>query len=133
MTLMSKIGEILSEKCLKTVDNQKIVCNKGTDPLRITIGSHGIIQGPFFGHFLKAECLRSILSFYRLQNAYKSSKLCLFENLCTLVAAVFLGELTLQWAVWWHQILLYNHTRWCSYILQTWYWYNNNQTLLGFE
>ena len=96
MTLMSKIGEILSEKCLKTVDNQKIVCNKGTDPLRITIGSHGIIQGPFFGHFLKAECLRSILSFYRLQNAYKTSKLCLFENLCTLVAAVFLGELTLQ-------------------------------------
>ena len=71
MTKMSKIGEIISEKFLKTVDNYKIECNKGIDPLRITIGSPGMIQGPFFGHFLKAEW--SILSIYRLQNAYKTS------------------------------------------------------------
>ena len=79
----------------KTVDNQKYVYNKGTDPLRITIGSHDMIQGPSLGNFLIAECLRSILSFYRLQNTPKTPKLCLFENVCTVVAAAilpFLGE-----------------------------------------
>ena len=38
-------------------------------------------MGLFYCHYLKAECLRSILSFCRPQNTSKTPKLCLFENL----------------------------------------------------
>ena len=38
-------------------------------------------MGLFSCHHLKAECLRSILSFYRTQNTSKTPKLCQFENL----------------------------------------------------
>ena len=106
MTKMSKIDEILRGKCWKNCRQVKICVQKGEllqpTPLRITIWSDGIIQLPFYCHHLKAECMRSILSFYRLQNTSKTPKLCLFENLHSIVAAGIwfsLGELTLKQAV----------------------------------
>ena len=85
MTKMSKIGEVLREKCFENCRQVKMCVQKG-DLLGLTpIGSPEITwddqMGLFSCHNLKAECLRSILSFYRTQNTSKTPKLCQFENL----------------------------------------------------
>lgn len=87
----------------KKLQTSKNLCAKrgftGTEPLRITVGSHGMIQCPFYCHHIKAECLRSFLSFYRLKNTSKTPKFyAKFENLQSMIAAIFffLGELTLK-------------------------------------
>ena len=82
---MLKIGEILREKFLKNSRRLKMCVQKG-DLLGLTpIGSPKITWDDkmdlFSSHNLKAECLRSILSFYRTQNSSKTPKLCQFESL----------------------------------------------------
>ena len=85
MTKMSQNEEILREKFLKNCRQVKICMQKGDLLERTPIGSPKITlddqMGLFSCHNLKAECLRSILSFYRTQNTSKTPKLCLFENL----------------------------------------------------
>ena len=106
MTKMLKIGEILREQWWKNCRQVKMCVQKG-DLLGLTpIGSPEITwddqMGLFSCHNLNAECLRSILSFYRTQNTSKTPKLCLSENLNKMVAApilYFLGELILRGAV----------------------------------
>ena len=94
----------------------------GINPLRITIGLDGMIQWPFYCHHLKAEWLRSIISFYRLRNMSKTPKLCLFENLHTMVAAAilfFFREQTLTWAVSRHKIFNFICSKVCT--LMSWH------------
>ena len=70
---------------LKTTDKQNLCAKRRftwTDPLRITVGSHGMIQCPFYCHHIKAECLRSFLSFYRLQNTSKTPKFYACLKIC---------------------------------------------------
>ena len=106
MTKMSTIEEILREKCFKNCRQVKI-CMQKWDLLGLTpIWSPKITwddqMGLFSCHNLKAECLRSILSFYRTQNTSKTPKLWQFENLHKMVAApiwYFLGEIMLRGAV----------------------------------
>ena len=69
----------------------KICVQKGDLLGLLQIGSPKITwdnpMGLFYCHHLKAECMRSILSFYRTQNTSKMPKLCLFENLHEMVTA----------------------------------------------
>ena len=96
------------------------MCVQKGDSLGLTpIGSPKITwddpMGLFYCHHLKAEYLRSILSFYRTQNTSKTPKLCLFENLNKMVAAPILYfwvniERSCQWISNLNDI----HTRGCT-------------------
>ena len=83
----------------KKLQTSKNLCEKrgftGTEPLRITVGSHGMIQCPFYCHHIKAECLGSFLSFYRLQNTQVVCQVWKFAfNGCSHL--VFLGRVNIE-------------------------------------